>query len=108
MKNQVIIGIDVSKETLDFAVLLEGEKLFHRQVSNDKKGIAEFCKRLCQQVDLDEEDWLFCLEHTGIYCNPVLDYASKKKLTIWMEVDATRMLKKSKPFTGWKGQKRTN
>lgn len=50
-----------------------------------KRVLLSFAKGLCQQVDLDEENWLFCLEHTGIYCNPVLEYASGKKLTIWME-----------------------
>ncbi|MEM6404653.1 MAG: IS110 family transposase [Cyanobacteria bacterium P01_D01_bin.116] len=90
MKNQVMIGIDVSKETLDFAVLSEGKKLFHVQVSNGKKGISEFCEKLRQQVDLDEDQWLFCLEHTGVYCNPVLEYASRNNLAIWME-DAKRI-----------------
>lgn len=100
MKNQVTIGIDVSKESLDFAVLLEGEKLLHRQVSNNKRGIAEFCKKLCQQIDLVEEEWLFCLEHTGIYCNPILRYATEKKLAIWME-DA----RKIKAFHGVEREK---
>jgi hypothetical protein len=40
MKNQITIGVDVSKETLDFAVLLEGTKLLHIQVSNNEKGIT--------------------------------------------------------------------
>lgn len=100
MKNQVVIGIDVSKETLDFVVLLTGKKLFHMQVSNDNKGINEFYKKICQQVDLDAEQWLFCLEHTGIYCNPILEYASKKGLSVWME-DA----KKIKAFHGLEREK---
>lgn len=95
MENQVTIGIDVSKETLDFAVLLEGEKLIHMRVSNDKKGIQEFYNKLRQQVVLDVERWFFCLEHTGVYCNPMLEYASKNNLAIWM-VDA----KKIKAFHG--------
>ena len=32
------VGIDVSKETLDFAVVATTNVLFHQQVSNDKKG----------------------------------------------------------------------
>ena len=34
MQYRVFIGVDVSKETLDFVVLVEAEKLFHMQVSN--------------------------------------------------------------------------
>jgi len=100
MKNQVTIGIDVSKETLDFAVLLEGKKLFHMQTSNDCKGIDEFCKKVYRQVKIAKEQWFFCLEHTGIYCNPVLEYVSKKKLAIWME-DA----RKIKAFHGVEREK---
>lgn len=100
MKNQVTIGIDVSKETLDFAVLLEGKKLFHMQTSNNCQGINEFCKKVYRQVKIAKEQWFFCLEHTGIYCNPILEYASKKNLAIWME-DA----KKIKAFHGIEREK---
>lgn len=100
MKKQVVIGIDVSKETLDVAVLLEGKKLFHMQTSNHCKGINELCKKVHRQVGLDAGQWLFCLEHTGVYCNPILEYASKKELAIWME-DA----KKVKAFHGLEREK---
>jgi len=33
------IGIDISKATLDFAVVLANKVLFHFQSSNDKDGI---------------------------------------------------------------------
>ena len=37
MKFKVFIGVDVSKETLDFVPTIDGDPLFHEQVSNDKK-----------------------------------------------------------------------
>lgn len=45
MKNQVVIGVDVSKETLDFVVLLAGKKLFHMQAMIIKVSMS-FVKRL--------------------------------------------------------------
>lgn len=40
------VGVDVSKDTLDFAVVATNKVLFHQQVSNDKKGITQFLKEL--------------------------------------------------------------
>lgn len=85
MKYKVFIGVDVSKETLDFVVIIEGEKLFHLQVSNDTKGINLFYKRLLKEVGTDHSHWLLCLEHTGIYCNPLLEFVGDKDIPVWLE-----------------------
>ncbi len=37
MDLKVFIGVDVSKETLDFVPTIEGDTLFHEQVKNDKR-----------------------------------------------------------------------
>ena len=89
MKYKVVIGVDVSKNTLDFHSLLEGESVFHLQVSNDRKGILKFYNRLKQEVG-EEQHWLICMEHTGIYCNPLLAFAREKQLMIWLE-DAVKI-----------------
>ena len=62
MQFDYFIGIDVSKATLDFAVVKANQILFYQQVSNDKKGIAEFLKRLRQQTKATISQYLFCLE----------------------------------------------
>ncbi len=85
MNYQIFIGVDVSKETLDLVVLAEGVKHFHQQVSNDLQGIKTFCQRLKQEVKVKPADCLFCLEHTGIYCNPLLNFAASKQLAVWLE-----------------------
>ena len=54
----------VSKDTLDFAVVATNKVLFHQQVSNDKKGIAQFLKELRKQSKANLADCLFCLEFT--------------------------------------------
>lgn len=85
MSYQIFIGVDVSKETLDFVVLVEGTKRLHQQVSNDRQGIKSFYQRLKQEVKVKPADWLFCLEHTGVYCNPLLNFAASKQLAVWLE-----------------------
>ena len=100
MEYKWFIGIDVSKETLDFVVMEGVEIRFHMQVDNDKKGISSFYKRLSKEVNTGKEQWLFCLEHTGLYCNPFLEFASSKDLVVWLE-DA----KKIKAYFGLEREK---
>ncbi|KAF3978678.1 MAG: IS110 family transposase [Methylococcales symbiont of Iophon sp. n. MRB-2018] len=85
MKYRVFIGVDVSKEVLDFVVIVEGKKLFHLKVSNNKKGISLLYKRLGKEVGTYHSDWLFCCEHTGIYCNPLLEFVGNKGISVWLE-----------------------
>lgn len=66
MQLDYFIGVDVSKATLDFAVVKSSQVLFHQQVSNDKKGITAFLKHLRQQTKATIDTCLFCMEHTGI------------------------------------------
>lgn len=85
MQFDYFIGIDVSKATLDFAVAKANQVLFHQQVSNDKKGITEFLKVLRQQTKATMGQCLFCLEHTGMYNNPLLKALHQLSTNIWVE-----------------------
>ena len=65
------IGTDISKETLDFALIVNNAVQFHLQVSNDKEGIDQFIKQVKKQnKTFSFGNSLFCMEHTGIYNNP--------------------------------------
>lgn len=100
MEYKWFIGIDVSKETLDFVVLEGVEKRFHMQVSNDMQGISSFYNQLVKEVSFQKDQGLFCLEHTGAYCNPFLDFATSKGMLVWLE-DA----KKIKAYHGLEREK---
>lgn len=79
------IGVDVSKATLDFAVVKANQLIFHQQVSNDKKGITAFLKYFRQQTKAVMGECLFCMEHTGIYNNPLLKALHPLAANIWVE-----------------------
>lgn len=67
---QVVLGIDVSKDKLDVA-LLDGQKLRHRQVSNDPTGYA----RLVAWIrSVSSEQVHVCLEATGQYGDGIAAY----------------------------------
>jgi transposase len=80
------VGIDVSKDELDFALIESNKALLHLEVSNDNKGINQFIKQVkSQHKDFSIDSTLFCLEHTGIYNNPVLAYLHRKHADICLE-----------------------
>ena len=60
------IGIDISKETLDFALVVDNIFCLHQQVENTAKGINIFIKELKKRYsDFSFEQSLFCMEHTA-------------------------------------------
>jgi transposase len=87
MDFKFFIGIDVSKDTLDIAVLNvdSSETVKHHQVSNDDAGIAIMLDWLKQQKEFSLENSLFCLEHTGMYNYPLLQFFSRQSASVWVE-----------------------
>ncbi|MFN4147755.1 MAG: transposase [Runella sp.] len=80
------IGIDISKATLDFAVVVTNKVLFHFQSTNDKKGIESFVNQLKEQCpNADFTNSLYCMEHTGVYNNHIVNFLHTKKANIWVE-----------------------
>ena len=56
------------------------------QVTNDKLGIELFIKQIRKHdKSFSFENSLFCMEHTGIYNNPLLNYLHQKHANIWLE-----------------------
>lgn len=77
------IGIDVSKNTLDYAVIHEKQQfLFHRQAENTPTAIIAFVSDLKQLPRFKFRQAIFCMEHTGFYCNHLLQVLKKFKAHI--------------------------
>ena len=87
MQYKFYIGIDVSKATLDIGLLNASNVgvVAHHQVSNDDDGIAEMVRLLDSQEGFSIKEALFCLEHTGIYNYPLLQFFSKQNANVWVE-----------------------
>ena len=85
MNYHFFIGIDVSKSTLDFTVIAGRETLFQLQTSNDLPGIRQFWKILKAQAGFILERSVFCMEHTGIYNQHLLNFLYSKKAAICLE-----------------------
>ena len=87
MKFKFFIGIDVSKDTLDIGLLnaVNSETVNHQQVGNNDAGIVAMFKWLKQQENFSIEEALFCLEHTGMYNYPLLQFFSQQRASVWVE-----------------------
>lgn len=85
MEFTYFIGIDVSKNELDFAVLHGKNFLFHKETANTAQAISGFMKDLNKLPDFSLTDAVFCMEHTGIYNNPLVSYLHKNKGNCWLE-----------------------
>lgn len=85
MEFTYFIGIDVSKNELDFAVMNGKNLLFHREISNNPQSIRAFLKELTKMPGFTLQATVFCMEHTGIYNNHLLACLHKSKANICME-----------------------
>lgn len=79
------IGCDVSKNELDFAIYKGNAFVFHREIENNSKAIGLFFKELKQLPNFELSQAIVCMEHTGIYNNPLLVFLQRKKGNICLE-----------------------
>ena len=79
------VGVDVSKDTLDFAINAEGKIIANYHCDNNKKSIGQLVKELRKLTGFKMTQTVFCMEFTGIYNNPLLEYLVDSKSSIWME-----------------------
>ena len=85
MEFEFFIGIDVSRNELDFAVQHGERLLFHQEITNEPLAINAFIKALGKLPGFKLDKALFCMEHTGIYNNHSLACLYKKKAHICLE-----------------------
>lgn len=85
MNYNFFIGVDVSKKTLDFAVLKGNDLLFKWTGENDQPGIKKFWDQLKLQKSFCVNDAIFCMEHTGIYNQHLLSFLYAKKASVCLE-----------------------
>ena len=96
------MGIDVSKSTLDVALIKGDEVLLEIKILNQSKAIGQLIKEL-KNLHVPIEDLVVCLEHTGIYCLIALESFHKKGIKICLE--RALQIKQSQGMTRGKSDK---
>jgi transposase len=84
-KFKCFIGIDVSKSTLDLCLSQNHHTLFF-QIKNSKKEWKSLFSKLKKEHSLCINETLFCLEDTGNYTNPSLNFLAEFGANIWLEM----------------------
>jgi len=77
---KIFIGIDVSKQWIDVCVTNDGKSIFHAQFANNIMGfkaMIKWIKGFNKQLD----EWLICMEHTGIYALPLWNFLTEKNIS---------------------------
>ena len=85
---KLVIGIDFSKETLNFCCLQGASNRIVKEavVSNNQNGCKEMIRMLRELYPKARvSDFLFCGENTGCYSMEVSDYLFSKKYVMWLE-----------------------
>jgi transposase len=99
-KKLVIVGIDVSKDTLD--VFIYGLKSYFK-VANSPKGFVKLLEKVISQSKCQLEDILFCFENTGKYSKPLSVFLYDQSIAFVME--SALRIKKSLGLTRGKNDK---
>jgi transposase len=85
MEFEFFIGIDVSKNELDFSVQQGKCFLFHKEIINEPEAIKALLKEISKLTGFCINNAVFCMEHTGIYSNHLLSCLYQKKANICLE-----------------------
>ena len=81
------VGIDVSKDTFDLALIKTGDVncIIQKVFTNNAAGCKDLSGWL-RQEKVSFKDTLFCMEHTGYYSKPLAKFILMKKGNLWMEM----------------------
>ncbi|MBK9540516.1 MAG: transposase [Flavobacteriales bacterium] len=79
------VGIDVSQDHLDFALLnSEGDHVESAQVRNEERAIIKLVRVWIKKCQLDLSQSLFCLEPTGHYSHLLLAVLVDLQVPVWL------------------------
>ena len=85
MDIRYFIGVDISKDTLDWAVFDGKAIVLQTQSVNSEVGIKAAIKLIKALPEFKVAESVCCMEHTGIYNAHLLTYLRKISLPIWLE-----------------------
>jgi transposase len=85
MQIKHFIGIDVSKDTLDLNVVVDGKNLEHYCINNSTREIKSTINKIMKLLKATGDDTIFCMEHTGLYNLPLLKWLHSQQHKMWLE-----------------------
>jgi transposase len=81
-----ILGIDVSKESLDACLIgRQDGQVAEQKFNNNPEGFKKLKTWLRQQGAQADSDTLVCMEHTGLYTRRLVHYLLAREMNVWLE-----------------------
>lgn len=79
------VGIDIAKDTLDWAIFNQQGVQLRLHQANSVEGIKEALRQIKNLPNWSAQHTVFCMEHTGIYNTHLLAFLHQAGLAIWLE-----------------------
>ena len=79
------VGIDIAKDTLDWAVCTQQGAQLSTHTANTLAGIKTALAELKALPGWNPKQAVFCMEHTGIYNAHLLELLYELQLAVWLE-----------------------
>ena len=97
------LGIDISKKKFDGALTLDGKNFYQVTSGNTSKEIGALFKTITKKFAMSYSQLVICMEHTGIYCLPLLEFLVENK--IWVCLESPLQIKNSQGIVRGKNDK---
>lgn len=85
METLYFLGVDMAKESYHAALTVDGANFYDQEVKNSTIPIKQYFQGLMKMFRFKPQQLIVCMEHTGIYCCPMLDYLTKQGIKICVE-----------------------
>lgn len=85
MEPKYFVGVDISKLTLDLALLHSDNPVKTFKIKNEENSIREFLKLIKTEYGFKSREIVFCAENMGIYSDHLTNVLISKKITICLE-----------------------
>lgn len=86
MKQIYFMGIDISKEKIDCAVINSmNQQQLEKMVRNRQEAIVSFLNQVLKKLKLHKDQILICCEETGLYTRPLKLACAELGIALWVE-----------------------
>lgn len=85
MKTHYFLGVDVGKNQFHTAITIDGISFHDQLVDNTLTSIREYFQELKSKFNFNSSQLIVCMEHTGIYSYPLLDYLTQQGISVCVE-----------------------
>jgi transposase len=85
METVYYLGIDIAKKKFDGALTVDGKAFHQVEAGNTSKQIEALFGDLKKKFSMSYAQLVVCMEHTGIYCGPLLEFLTENQIQVCVE-----------------------